>query len=81
MLIVNVHPPHEIREVDSSSLRAIFGFHSSNLIGQNITRLLGPESDSVRLQDAIARAGRAESIAIDNVLYTYSGVEKRCKVY
>ena len=79
MAVVSIHPPFIILNANSN-LYEMFGFDVSELIGESILRLVGPKSDGIQLQSAIAQAGCSESNTRHFVLYTNSGLDMNCMV-
>ena len=68
--------PHIILKADRQHFE-MFGYDARNMVGESIFRLVGPESDPVQLQAAIASS---EASTAQFVLYNRHGIAINCMV-
>ena len=75
-MVVSIHAPHHVLATEDG-IQQMLGFHTSEIVGQSILKLLGQKSDSTMFQSAIQSTANLESTKTQFTIYCRDGSDRK----
>jgi hypothetical protein len=78
-MVVSLQSPHHVLATEDG-VQQMFGFLTSEIVGQSVMKLIGRKSDPVMFQSVIQNTGILESSKVHFTLHDRAGAEKKTMV-